>query len=53
VKELLWGGAIWTSGYYINTVGQYGNEEVIKKYVQSQGREEEYKKIHSTQLKLF
>jgi REP element-mobilizing transposase RayT len=53
VKELLWGGAIWTSGYYINTVGQYGNEDVIKKYVQSQGREKEYKKIHSSQLKLF
>ncbi|MCK5514025.1 MAG: DUF814 domain-containing protein, partial [Deltaproteobacteria bacterium] len=25
-------GNFWTSGYYANTVGQYGNEEVIKKY---------------------
>ena len=31
VKELLWGGNFWTSGYYVNTVGQYGNEDVIKK----------------------
>lgn len=24
VKQLLWGGKFWRSGYYINTVGQYG-----------------------------
>lgn len=53
VKRFLWGGKFWTAGYYINTVGQYANEEVIKKYVQGQGRKEEYKKIHSFQLKLF
>jgi len=29
VKKILWGGHIWTSGYYVNTVGRYGNEEVI------------------------
>ena len=39
VKRQLWGGNFWTSGYYANTVGQYGNEEVIKKYVESQGKE--------------
>ena len=33
IKRELWGGKFWTSGYYINTVGQYGNEEIIKKYV--------------------
>ena len=25
VKTFLWGGNFWTMGYYINTVGQYGN----------------------------
>jgi REP element-mobilizing transposase RayT len=25
VKRFLWGGKFWTSGYYINTVGQYAN----------------------------
>ncbi|MFK5959002.1 MAG: IS200/IS605 family transposase [Lutibacter sp.] len=53
VKSLLWGGKLWTSGYYINTVGQYGNEEVIKKYVQGQGNNQNYEKIHTSQLKLF
>jgi putative transposase len=43
----------WTSGYYINTVGQYTNEEVIKKYVQGQGKGQHYQKIHKSQLKLF
>ena len=53
VKRFLWGGKFWTSGYYINTIGEYANEEVIKKYVQSQGNNPEYKRIHSSQLRLF
>ena len=53
VKQFLWGGKFWTADYYINTVGQYANEEVIKKYLKDQGRVEEYKKIHASQLKLF
>ena len=50
VKSMLWGGKFWTSGFYANTVGQYGNEEVIKEYVQGQGQD--YSKIYSGQLKL-
>lgn len=53
IRHLLWGGNLWTSGYYANTVGQYGNKEVIRKYVENQGKEKEYVKIHSGQLKLF
>jgi putative transposase len=53
VKQQLWGGQFWTDGYYINTVGQYANEEVIKKYVQSQGKQDEYKNFHNSQLRLF
>ena len=53
VKQFLWGGNFWTAGYYINTVGQYANEEVIKQYLKNQGRVDEYKKIHTSQLKLF
>ena len=52
VKRFLWGGKFWTSGYYVNTVGQYANEEVIKKYLQNQVKNE-YEKIHSDQLRLF
>ena len=53
IKEILWGGKFWTSGYYVNTVGQYSNEEVIRTYIKNQGKEKEYKKLHQEQLKLF
>ena len=53
LRELLWGGKFLTSGYYANTVGQYANEEVIRKYVENQGMEKDYTKIHEDQLKLF
>ena len=52
VKKQLWGGKFWTSGYYINTVGQYGNANMIKKDVQNQGLK--YKTIlQNDQLSLF
>ena len=44
VKKKLWGGELWTDGYYVSTVGRKGNEETIRRYVQEQGKEEEYKK---------
>ena len=51
IKHKLWGGEFWTKGYYINTVGQYANEEVITNYVKNQGRN--YKPIHHSQPTLF
>ena len=51
VKKQLWGGKFWTSGYYANTVGQYGNENLIRQYVEDQGKT--YEKIFEGQLKLF
>ena len=53
VKEQLWGGEFWTKGFYVNTVGKYGNESTIQAYVKAQGREKEYRKIHGQQLSLF
>ena len=54
VKSQLWGGHFWTSGYYVNTVGQYANEEIIQRYITEQGKEKtEYKKFHRDQLRLF
>lgn len=53
VKRQLWGGEFWSKGYYVNTVGQHGNEESIRNYVRAQGREKEYKKLHREQLSLF
>ena len=51
VKRVLWGGQIWTDGYYINTVGAYANEDVIRTYVEKQGKQ--YQKLYSAQLDLF
>lgn len=51
IKKKLWGGNIWSAGYFFSTVGKNENEEQIKNYVRSQ--EKEYTKIHRGQLKLF
>jgi len=53
VKKKLWGGKFWTDGYYVNTVSRYGSEETIRKYVQEQGIQEEYKRLHEQELKLL
>jgi len=51
VKVFLWGGNLWTSGYYINTVGN-ANMNTVKNYVKNQGFPE-YKQLHQAQPKLF
>ena len=43
VKKKLWGGNFWSSGYYVATVSEHGNEDVIANYVKNQGNE--YKKL--------
>jgi putative transposase len=53
VKKQLWGGQFWTDGYFISTVGQHGNESVIKNYIQNQGVGVEYEQLHKDQLNLF
>ncbi len=50
IKKELWGGSLWTSGFYGNTVGQYANEEIIRKYVKNQGKT--YNKIYQGQLNM-
>jgi putative transposase len=52
IKRFLWGGNLWTAGYYINTVGQYGNLKMIQNYVKNQGLEN-YEQLHSQQPTLF
>ena len=53
VKKKLWGGEFWSDGYYVSTIGRQGSEETIRKYVQEQGKEEDYQQLHEQQLKLF
>lgn len=52
VKEFLWGGNIWTMGYYINTVGQYGNLKMLQNYVKNQGIPK-YTQLHTQAPTLF
>ena len=49
VKKELWGGAFWTDGYYVATVGERGNWDVVEQYIQKQGKP----KTELRQLKLF
>ena len=51
VKAKLWGGSIWSRGYFVSTVGQHKNEEQVKKYVRSQGKN--YTLLHRGNLKVF
>ena len=54
IRDQLWGAAVWTSGYFINTVGAAGTENVIASYVRNQGSKQvKYTKIHTDQLKLL
>lgn len=54
VKKQLWGGEFWSDGYFASTVGKHGDENMIGKYVQSQGTKHPYKKLHADyQLALF
>lgn len=55
VKKQLWGGELWSKGYFISTVGRHGSEEVIRQYVRKQGTEKAYIKLHdqAIQLDLF
>ena len=50
IKKVLWGGNLWTSGFYANTVGQFASEDTIKNYVKNQGKT--YSKSYCGQLKL-
>jgi hypothetical protein len=46
VKKILWGGAFWSSGYFVNTVSKFGDEKTISKYVRNQGMEKDYNILH-------
>ena len=53
VKTWLWGGAFWSSGYFINSVSRHGSEDVIRNYVKNQGKIDEYNRLYISQLTLF
>ena|SRR3989338_3300671 len=53
LKRQLWGSQFWTSGYYISSVGQHGNEATIANYVRNQGLEKTYRQLLIQQPTLF
>jgi len=48
LRRELWGGELWTDGFFVATVGEGGNRDVIREYVRKQGQDSDDK-----QLKLF
>ena len=40
IKKELWGGEFWSDGGYVGTVGEGINAEIIRKYIQNQGRKD-------------
>lgn len=48
VKKHLWGGAFWSEGYFVSRVGAHGTEQMIKNYVEQQGKTDD-----NGQLRLF
>ena len=58
VKEQLWGGEFWTDGYFVSTVGEHANEDVIRQYIKRHGKQGPYTQLHKQevvqkQLELF
>ncbi len=51
VKKKLWGGHIWSEGYFVSTVGKNGNEKQIENYVKNQGNK--YTKLYRSQITIF
>jgi len=45
--------SLWTSGFYISTVGRNGNEETIQNYVENQDQNDKYVQLYKAQLRLF
>ena len=50
VKVKLWGGEFWTDGYFVSTVGEHANEDVIRAYIQKHGNNQEYKQLHKEEV---
>jgi REP element-mobilizing transposase RayT len=48
LKKELWGGEFWSDGFYVATVSEHGNKDVIRGYLRKQGHS-----FDPHQLKLF
>ena len=48
LRKDLWGGEFWSDGYYMATVGERGDWNVVKHYIENQG-----KTVEEVNLRLF
>ena len=46
VKKMLWGGELWSDGFFVSSVGKFTSENVIREYVRNQGNEESYRQLY-------
>ena len=51
IKKELWGGEFWSDGYFVSTVGEHANEDVIRQYIMNQGKHGKYKQLHKGKMK--
>ena len=45
LKKDLWGGEFWSDGFYMATVGERGNWNVVKQYIEHQGKTTDYAQL--------
>ncbi|MBF0528095.1 MAG: IS200/IS605 family transposase [Deltaproteobacteria bacterium] len=58
VKNDLWGGEFWTDGYFVGTIGEHANWDIVERYVRrqsmdSKGKMDDKATDDLRQLKLF
>lgn len=50
LKRLMWGASFWEVGYFVRTVGDETTSEMIKKYIEKQGKD---RGVKEEQIRLF
>lgn len=45
LKEEMWGGALWSSGYFVRATGDFVTAEIIKRYIRYQRSHEGPKQL--------
>jgi putative transposase len=54
IKKILWGGQFWSDGFFVSTVGRYGNEAKTAAYVKNQGKAcQDYKVMYKAKQLSF
>ena len=50
IKQELWGGEFWNDGGYIGTVGEGVNANIIRNYIEKQGKKFDKKQMKITEF---